>query len=107
MNTYKLKQTDSITAVYALESYIHGDKSVEDVQKFLNEACGVTSYNGKVYSNCNGAIAVVCSTEFDGPVRLELLNPDQILTVVRYKNGGHDILMLPKNRFNNMFEAVI
>ena len=96
---------DRIAEVHALESYILGHPSADEVKQFLREACGVDNYDSKVYTNCNGAIAVVCNSLTDGCMRLEQFI-DKVLVVPRYKDGSHDILMLSHKDFRTWFKVL-
>lgn len=103
--TLKKITPNVVSEIYAMHFDPLFDKP-EDLRKFIKDSTGVDSYDGKVYTNGTGGVALICKTGFTSEsAKMELrLLEDGYVVVFRYQNGGHDIYWFTRQEFAWMFD---
>ena len=93
-----------VDSVNALEFYPHISK-IAVLKKFILDKCGEHDV-GKIYTNCNDAVALVCRTDIlHDQYKLKLLDAGYVV-VVRYKTGRPDIFWFEPEVFHGFFDIV-
>ena len=103
--TLKKITPNIVSEIYAMHFDPLFDKP-EDLRKFIKDSTGVDSYDGKVYTNGTGGVALICKTSFSGDgskMNIHQLH-DGYAVVFRYQNGGHDIYWFTRQEFAWMFD---
>ena len=103
--TLKKITPNVVSEIYAMRFDPLFDKP-EDLRKFIKDSTGVDSYDGKVYTNGTGGVALICKTGFSGnDSKMDIHQLHYGYAVVfRYQNGGHDIYWFTRQEFAWMFD---
>ena len=89
----EFKGNKLVKSIHAIKFDSYSKESVEKIKEFLKTYGGSTD-DGKVYTNCHNAVAIMVTDPVTSDIVLRLLSTNSWIVIHRYKNMNYDICVL-------------